>query len=41
MSVELLLDSRAELCESPAWNAKTQMLYWVDILKKQLHLFRR
>jgi sugar lactone lactonase YvrE len=41
MSVELLLDARAELGESPAWNAKTQTLYWVDILKKQLHIFRR
>jgi len=39
MLPELLLDARASLGESPAWDAKTQTLYWVDILDKRIHSF--
>ena len=34
---EILLDARLELGEGPAWHARTQTLYWVDITGKQLH----
>lgn len=37
--VELLLDSRAELGESPAWHARTRTLYWVDILPGRIHAY--
>ncbi len=37
MQAELLLDARATLGEGPAWDAKTQTLYWVDILGKRVH----
>ncbi len=38
-AVELLMDAKATLGEGPAWDEKTQTLYWVDILEKKLHLF--
>ena len=37
MNVELLLDAKAALGEGPAWNEKTQTLYWVDILQKKIY----
>lgn len=37
MNVELLLDAKALLGEGPAWDEKTQMLYWVDILQKKIY----
>ncbi len=37
--IELLVDSKATLGEGPAWDVKTQRLYWVDILEKRLHYF--
>lgn len=37
MKVELLLDAKTTLGESPAWDAKTQTLYWVDILGKRIY----
>lgn len=37
MQVELLFDAKAALGEGPAWDAKTQTLYWVDILEKRIH----
>ena len=40
MQAELLLDAQATLGEGPAWDAKTQMLYWVDILAKRIHAFK-
>ncbi len=40
MQAELLLDARAALGEGPAWDAKTQTLYWVDILAKRIHAFQ-
>ena len=37
MRVELLLDAKATLGEGPVWDAKSQTLYWVDILEKQIY----
>mgnify|MGYP001951050140 CR=1 FL=1 len=37
--VELAYRAEAQLGEGPIWNAKTQELYWVDILGKQLHIY--
>ena len=37
MQVELILDAKATLGESPAWDEKTQTLYWVDILGKRIY----
>ncbi|MBL8103028.1 MAG: SMP-30/gluconolactonase/LRE family protein [Anaerolineales bacterium] len=37
MQAELLLDAKATLGEGPAWDAKTQNLYWVDILEKRIY----
>jgi sugar lactone lactonase YvrE len=39
-TVELLYQSEAQLGEGPAWEARTQTLYWVDILGKRVHLFQ-
>lgn len=37
MKAELLFDAKATLGEGPAWDAKTQTLYWVDILEKRIY----
>jgi len=37
MRLELLSDARAQLGEGPAWHAREQTLYWVDILGKHLY----
>lgn len=37
MKTELLLDAKATLGEAPAWDAKSQTLYWVDILQKRVY----
>ncbi len=37
MQVELVLDAKAMLGEGPAWDSKTQILYWVDILEKHVY----
>jgi len=37
MKVELLLDAKATLGEGPAWDEKTQTLYWVDILQRKIY----
>lgn len=37
MQVELFLDAKAALGEGPAWDEKTQTLYWVDILSKRIY----
>ena len=39
MKPELLLDAKNTLGEGPAWDAKTDTLYWVDILGKRLHSY--
>lgn len=40
MQADLLLDSKATLGEGPAWDGKTQTLYWVDILGKRVHVWK-
>lgn len=40
MQTELLLDAKATLGEGPAWDEKTQTLYWVDILAKRVHAWK-
>jgi sugar lactone lactonase YvrE len=37
MQSELILDAKATLGEGPAWDSKTQTLYWVDILQKRIY----
>ena len=37
MIPELYIDARATLGESPAWDAKTQTLYWVDVLERRVY----
>jgi sugar lactone lactonase YvrE len=37
MLPELYIDARATLGESPAWDAKTQTLYWVDVLERHVY----
>ena len=37
MQSELVLDAKAVLGEGPAWDAKTQTLYWVDIHEKRVY----
>lgn len=35
--VELVLDARAEIAESPTWSAEEQALYWIAIREPALH----
>jgi sugar lactone lactonase YvrE len=37
MDAKLILDAKATLGESPAWDSKTQTLYWLDILEKRIY----
>src|SRR5512141_3151247 len=37
MLPELHYNAKATLGEGPAWDAKTQTLYWVDILSKRIY----
>jgi len=37
MPPELFFDARAYLGESPAWDSRTQTLYWLDILNKRVY----
>ena len=39
LSVELVLDARAGLGEGALWDAKRQVLYWVDVLGNELHIY--
>lgn len=38
-ALELVLNIKASLGESPAWDHTNQILYWVDILEKKVHIF--
>ncbi len=40
MDVEVVHEAKATLGEGPAWDARTQTLYWVDILEKRIHFHR-
>lgn len=37
MLPELFINAKATLGEGPAWDAKTQTLYWVDVLEKRIY----
>jgi len=37
MQTELLFDTKALLGEGPIWDARTQTLYWLDILNKRIY----
>jgi sugar lactone lactonase YvrE len=37
--MELILDAKAILGEGAIWDARQQLLYWVDILGKSVHVF--
>ena len=37
MKLELIFDAKATLGEGPAWDSKTQMLYWLDVLEKRIY----
>jgi sugar lactone lactonase YvrE len=37
MQTELILDAKSTLGEGPAWDAKSQTLYWLDILEKRIY----
>jgi len=39
MSLELVLDARAELGEGPCWDAIDQSLVWVDITQSLVHFY--
>lgn len=39
-SLELLTESRAELGEGPSWDSRNYVLYWVDILKGDVHVYQ-
>ena len=36
---ELVIESQALLGECPCWHQEKQLLYWVDILKQQFHIY--
>lgn len=40
MKPKVLVNTQCELGESPIWNSQSNLLYWVDILKKQLHYYQ-
>lgn len=37
MNAELIFDAKTTLGEGPAWDERTQTLYWVDILEKKIY----
>lgn len=37
LSVDLVLDAHATLGEGPVWSVDEQRLYWVDIMKHEIH----
>lgn len=41
MKTELIFDAKALLGEGPAWDSKTQTLYWVNILEKRVYAGNR
>ena len=38
MQAELLYDTKTTLGEGPIWDARTQTLYWIDILNKRIYV---
>ncbi len=41
MLPELYIDASATLGESPAWDVKTQTLYWIDVLERKVYAGRK
>lgn len=39
IELELVVDAKASLGEGPCWDAEHQLLYWVDILEKKVHIY--
>jgi sugar lactone lactonase YvrE len=39
IQAEVVLDSRATLGEGAIWDSRKKLLYWIDILKGQVHTF--
>lgn len=39
IDVECVLDAKAELGEGPLWDSLTEVLYWVDITRREIHRF--
>ncbi|MFD3449973.1 SMP-30/gluconolactonase/LRE family protein [Microbacteriaceae bacterium 4G12] len=37
--LELVINAKATLGEGPCWDNKKQLLYWVDILEKKVHIY--
>ena len=37
--LELLVDEKAILGEGPTWDDRRQVLYWLDITGKKLHIY--
>lgn len=37
--IQLVLDAKTDLGESPAWDARSQRLYFVDIYGKSIHIY--
>lgn len=37
MNTQLIFDAKATLGEGPVWDAKTQTLFWIDILEKRIY----
>jgi sugar lactone lactonase YvrE len=37
MNAQLIFDAKATLGEGPVWDAKTQTLFWIDILEKRIY----
>ncbi|MBU9720097.1 MULTISPECIES: SMP-30/gluconolactonase/LRE family protein [Bacillaceae] len=37
--LQLVVDQKATLGEGPCWDADQGVLYWVDIMKKRIHIF--
>lgn len=38
-NIEKVCDIRCELGECPCWDEESKILYWIDIIKKAIHLF--
>ena len=37
--VAMVLSAKAQIGEGPVWDARTQRLYWVDIVGRELNVF--
>jgi len=38
-NLEKVCDIRCKLGERPCWDANNQIIYWIDIIGKNIHLF--